>query len=329
MNTTTTPTTRKVYYGAVPCEGRTKDGKACTNGAYYTTTLINANGKRGKKSYRCGVHSKNHKRQKLPKDPDAELKRQQLYAERQALVETVAKRNFPKPGNVIVTKLLMMKRPKHHDGYLKVFPNFRHANRKDGFGCASLSPKSLGPIDHGMPGIPVALNLENYHQAAKVFAHEVDQEGNVTAETLELRKKLYQDPVPHRHKYPASVLKKLTKDKNINVPLFSLYYDKNGAEHRYSYLQCRYFYCHWYEKLAPQQQEFKQLQHYQTQGYNLQIVGYDGYPVTKDLYTHYLDTSRPFGHELVLYSLLAIDNPVEYPWNRYYRENATIYRDVI
>ena len=60
----------------------------------------------------------------------------------------------------------MMKPPEHIDGYLKVFPNFKHQNRKDGFGCASLSPKALGPVSDGSRH---AKNIENFHQGAKIF----------------------------------------------------------------------------------------------------------------------------------------------------------------
>jgi len=64
------------------------------------------------------------------------------------------------------------------------------------------------------------------------------------------------------------------------------------------------------------------------QGYNLQIVGYDGYNVDKSLKKHYSDTKKPFGHELVLYTLLTIQNPKEYPWNIEYDNNKDIYEGV-
>jgi hypothetical protein len=63
-------------------------------------------------------------------------------------------------------------------------------------------------------------------------------------------------------------------------------------------------------------------------GYNLNIQGYDGYNVTNIL-GHYYDISRPFGHELVLYTLLTEDDPLQYPWNIFYEENKSIYLDVI
>ena len=36
----------------------------------------------------------------------------------------------------------------------------------------------------------------------------------------------------------------------------------------------------------------------------------------KNLYDCYLDTSKPFGHELVLFTLLTYKNPIDfYPWD--------------
>ena len=48
-------------------------------------------------------------------------------------------------------------------------------------------------------------------------------------------------------------------------------------------------------------------------GFNLRIVGYDGYNVTMPLEEHYKDISRPFGHELVLYSMLKD----EFVWRKF------------
>ena len=80
---------------------------------------------------------------------------------------------------MIVSKFRMMKKPEYKKGYLNVFPNSKHQDRKDGFGCASLSPKSLGPVQHTMPNLPPAFNIENYHQFAKFWAFELDKNNNI------------------------------------------------------------------------------------------------------------------------------------------------------
>lgn len=339
-----------VYFGEQMCQGKLKSGnkkgECCGNAAYYSQ-----NG-----GYFCGVHSSKDKRQKLVRNPREKEIKAELYAFRQKLVENAAKQNRAnkKQGDVIVTKLRMMKNGDHHDGYLKVYPNFKHQNKQDGFGCASLSPKSMGPIAsnviingtaHKIPKTPIAKSLENMHQAVKIFIGEVDKNidkscvghfdgcdnRSISKISLLIRENMYKDDIPYRHKfkYPGFPKKCIIGD-NVNIPLFSMYYDINGIEHRYNYLQCRYFYCHWYEIFAKTHNaDFLKLRKMINDGYNLQLVGYDGYPIEKTLWDHYNDISKPFGHELVLYTLLICDDPKEYPWNQFYQKFSDIYKGVI
>jgi len=62
-----------------------------------------------------------------------------------------------------------------------------------------------------------------------------------------------------------------------------------------------------------------------SEGVNLQIVGYDGYEVTRSLIDHYKDPSVPFGHELVLFTLLTEPNSQQYPWIVYKNQHPTLY----
>lgn len=76
-------------------------------------------------------------------------------------------------------------------------------------------------------------------------------------------------------------------------------------------------------------EQFLMIKKMLTDGYNICICGYDAYdPVTSDnrhmniadIIEHaYLDASRPFGHELVIYTLLALE-PSAYPWTKYTTE---------
>ena len=94
-----------------------------------------------------------------------------------------------------------------------------------------------------------------------------------------------------------------------------------------TYLECRYMYCREYQRLVVQESEFSTLRKMiEQEGCNVQLIGYDAYDVgQKTPYECYLDTSRPFGHELVLYTLLVESDPEQYPWNRYRRENPQVY----
>lgn len=308
------------YYGEQSCQATIKsNSKPCTNNAYFIS---------GEKLL-CGVHCKQYSNVlKLPKNPNKNIIYNNELLKRQKQIEICAEKNKINNtlGKVIVSKMYMMKTPNNVDGYLNVFPNYKHQNRKDGFGCMRLSPKSLGPVIHNMPGLPDATTIENYHQFAKFWKFELDENGEILEQYKKNRIKAYTSP-PMRHKYDKKTLSKY--NNNVNVPEFSVYYDKYGNEHRYNYLQCRYFYCHFYELLVQKEQDFLRLKDMIKNGYNLNIQGYDGYNVTNDLMVHYTDTSRPFGHELVLYTMLTEEHSENYPWNKYYEKNKEIYADVI
>lgn len=308
------------YYGEKDCEEMVKSKNTiCTNKAYF---------KKGDKLL-CGVHCKKYDDIiKLPKNPNSHVIYENKIREMRIEIENTAEINKSNGelGSVMVSKLFMMKNPIYVRGYLSVFPNYKHQNRNDGFGCMRLSPKSLGPVCHGMPGLPDATTIENYHQFSKFWEFELDENGAILEKYKIDRINAYTSP-PMRHKYDKKTLQKY--NNNINIPKFSMYYDKDGNEHRYNYLQCRYFYCHYYEILAKKEPDFITLKNMIQNGYNLNIQGYDGYNVTEDLWSHYNDVSRPFGHELVLYTLLIEDDSSKYPWNIFYEQNKTIYENVI
>jgi len=302
---------RMPFYGELKC---TKED--CQNRAYWNVS----------ETYFCGVHSKKRPREALPKDPNKKEKRQKRHQEdiKEAYDTGLANKARGKRGKVICSKLRMFRNPEHVPKYIKIFPNYKHQNRKDGFGCSDLSPKSLGPIHHGEPGLPIALNLENYHQSSKCFKHETDSKGDPKEEFWMLLKERYQDPEPKRHKFDKKILQQ--QNQNVNVPLFTVRVWQDGTVHRYNYLECRYFYCKQYELLAPQTESFKKLKSLLQDGVNLQLIGYDGYPVNDSPMNHYLDTTRPFGHELVLYVMLTEEDPSKYPWNVFKTQHPELYR---
>jgi hypothetical protein len=293
----TTNTT--IYYAEKKCECKTKkDNKPCINLAYYLY-----NGK-----YCCGVHSKKENRSELPKNPKRkEIIKQNIEMHFNTCKEfaKINKQNNKK-GDVICCKLYMMKPVELVKGYINIFPNFKHANRIDGIGLPSLSPKSIGPINHGQPNLPISLNLENFHQGNKVFTNEVSEHGEPTQEFFDTQISMYKDAVPHRHK----------KNATGNAPVFSIWIDKQDEQHKISYFESRQFYCQYYEKFVSKHSDFVKLQKKIKNGYNLRIVGYDGYNIINTLEEHYCDVSKSFGHEMVLYTMLTC-NVSEYPWKKY------------
>lgn len=308
-----------MYSGESICQGIVKSKNTqCTNKAYYVQD----------DKYYCGVHSKKDKRTDLPINPNKDNIKKEMLEKHFQTLETVKNdnKNSNKKGTVTVQKMYMMKQPKLIEGYLNVYPNYKHQNRSDGFGCPTLSPKYLGPVIHNMPNLPEAKNIENYHQFAKFWDFELDKNNIPTKEAFQNRIDAYNNPVPYRHKHSKDILKKYG---NINIPKFSIYYDVKGTPHYYNYLQCRYFYCHFYELLVQKEDDFKKLKDKVNNGYNICIVGYDGYVPSLDLNDMYNDTSKPFGHEMVLYTMLIEDDISKYPWNIYYQNNKNIYKNVI
>lgn len=325
-----------IYYGSIKCQSlKGADKLPCTNNAYYLEN----------KKYLCGVHSDKTKRETLPKDKNKKVKKSKMCATHLESVERskLLNKQIKKSGDVGCFKMQMMKEVPLREGYLNVFPNNKHQNRTDGFGCSSLSPMRLGPVEHHQfikyvdgsvkksTFLAVSLNIENYHQYNKVYPNEVDETGDPTKEFRERQQCGYEDEVPHRHKFDAKTMAKLRKEikgENRNAPLYSVHTTLDGIEKRFTYVQSRYFYCKAYEYLAKQTEDYKKLVKMIKEGTNIVICGYDGYEVTKDIYVHYCDSKKAFGHELVLYSLLTITEEKDYPWNMYRVNNEKLYDNI-
>lgn len=289
-----------MFYGESNCQSK----KPCKNKAYYIQD--------GK--YLCGVHARKDERKELPKNPNAAVEKQKFLEEQRKECERVAKENKEKGdcGTIIMTKLRMMKNPEYLQGYLAVFPNFKHQNRKDGFGCSSLSPKSIGPVIHRQPGLPDAKTLEDFHQQSKCFPDEVGDDGKPLPSFYEAQKEGFLSGKAERHKKQALKIK-----GNKNIPKFFVWIDKDGEEHHLTYIESRQFYCNFYERAVKHLEDFKKLKKLSRNGFNLQIFGYDSFEVgDKSMEDHYLDPSKPFGHEAVLYTMLT-EKPENYPWRKY------------
>lgn len=293
----------QVYYGESPCTATVKSsGQACRNKAYYLVGGLVV----------CGVHGKGSDRVELPKRPAAEkalIKSENISSHLQT-VEAAAQANAAagRRGDVILIKFENRRAVKFVPGYLNVFPNNKHQDRPEGFGCASLSPMRLGPVVHGQPDLPEAKNLENFHQGNKCFPQEADESGNPTLAFVENRLKMYCDPEPHRHKFSRG-----------DRPLYSVWTDKTGTSYKIDYLSSRQFYCNFYERLAKVQNDYLQLGEWLDEGYNLAIQGYDAFHMglsPDEIEATYLNPAQPFGHERCLVAMLVLQEE-EYPWRTY------------
>nr|QBK93101.1 MAG: uncharacterized protein LCPAC403_02350 [Pithovirus LCPAC403] len=283
------------YYGNISCQCNLKNGNPCTNGAYWRVEEEPAH-------FRCGNHSEDIERTKLVIDPGK--KKNDLIKERYNEAEEAMKSNKGK-GNVICGKTRFKIKTPYTQGYFNVFPNYRHQDRKGGFGCSSLSPMIIGPIEHGQPGLPNSVNLENFYQGNKVFKDEIYGKNDETNEFFETQLIMYNDKIPHRHKIGH-------KGK---TPRYWLWKTKNGSYEKLGYIDSRQFYCTFYERMVKYLPDLKKLKEMVEEGWNLQILGYDGNSdLTVDtIEDAYLDVKKPFGHESVLFTILTIPEE-QYPW---------------
>ena len=287
------------YYAESTCTAITKTtGRACRNNAHYEGT-------------RCSMHKLTPDAKCLPVSPDKS---------HHASLESA--RDTTQPGVVSTLRVRMWQSAPFIPGMLNVFPNFKAGDflGPKGLGCSQLSPMKLGPVEHGemdadgVTPLPPARNLENYYQSAKVFDREYDSSTDTILPCFwETLKQRYADDQPRRHKFQRGI-----------TPFFAARRDALGVEHRYTYVQSRVFYCKHYEKLAKQQPQFAALQKKKQDGYHFRICGYDSPKIpissnTDDLVAKlaqlYQSEEQPFGHELVLFTMLCVDDSRQYPWN--------------
>jgi hypothetical protein len=289
----------------------------------------------GVQIYACGVHSKANNRTILAENPrKAEIIQEKIVAA-QTEVELAAALNKKegKTGNIILYKLHFMKTPEQEKGYLLIFPNYYDKNRIIGLGMPELSPMSLR-IEHTQPNLP-ATCLENFHQGNKCYMSE-SIDGEPSQIFFENQRRMYESEIPHRHKIldwnedieektqektQEEKQKKKSKKskKNKNEVLYSIYW-KDGKMLKLTYTESRQLYCELYEREVLKTEEYSKLKNLLLDGFNLQICGFDAYAITKSTLEHYEDLDKPFGHELVLYTLLAneCDATVMIPWRKSY-----------
>lgn len=196
------------------------------------------------------------------------------------------------------------------EGYISILPNFKNkasGKRMDGaWGRSTLSPKSMGPIHHGQPGLIDAETLEGFHQGSKWFLSQTFAEFQTT------QIEMFKDKNPRRH-HPASGS---ASSSNRNIPKAFIWITQDGQRHELSYLECRQFYCTFYDRIARNLPEYKELQELLSKGYNLLLCGFDAHDSTnRTLLEMYDDPSKPFGHELVLYTMLTEEDESKWPWN--------------
>lgn len=257
----------------------------------------------------CGVHCRNSDRKPIPSVILAQKERTKENAKRnkehKITVEAYRLKNVEegRRGSVCCnnkphfrSKTVKDKRNPLKEGYLNVDVCSSSRSWKN------LSPMYLGPVKrtevHNGKHLPYAKNIENYWQFAKVYSSEYDSETDEVKEEYWIKRmEGYLSKKAYRRKFQGAE----------NIPLFSIFEGK-----RYKYGEARKFYCSAYEELVVNTKEWKKLNKLIDDGYNIQIIGYDGVDIDKyngDFYKHYKDTSIPFGHESVITCMLLGIHP--------------------
>lgn len=196
-------------------------------------------------------------------------------------------------GDVLYTKMKIMKTVPFVEGYVNVFPNIKHEQRTDGLGFSSLSPKSICNIEHHQPLLSRCPTLELYYMANKVFSFDVNEEGHLTDEFYNRQFQLY------NHLRTGTPL-------STQEVLFHIWYDSNGEIHRLTPFETQQLHCVMYERAIRNHSDFICLQEMIQNGYNLQICGYEDFEMEKGL---------PVSHEVVLYMMLALPEE-EWTWKK-------------
>lgn len=326
----------KVKWGTRKCQGTTKStGKKCDNGAYWEVQENRET--ENSIMYLCAKCSNPMKDRRIELKRESKKEKRQRQLESRAAVDIDVDRYQAKNqehklrGNLVLTRFLgTRKQPVQKKGYLMVFPNFKDQNRVEGFGCASLSPKFPGLVEHGQPGLPAAKCVENFHQGIKFLAKEAEPEDKGTripggtarpAKTFEAsRLSMFLDDEPHRH-----------KSEKGDICISQVWIDKKGTVHCLDRVQARQFYCTFYSRQVKERADFKTLIDNMDSGINMQLIGYDAYPceklkgldtndeknydkIVEAIYKTYNSPFVTFGHEWVLYTMLLIRDQSKWPW---------------
>lgn len=209
-----------------------------------------------------------------------------------------------KRGHVAIAKYWINQKHRNRvpkkDGYTSVYA----AKGKQGTIGNQLTPFYLSVPNDMTDGCRPDMPLELVWQAAKVRVCEMDSKGCVLPAYFKRREKIYAAGVPKRRYL-----------KYGELPACAIF--GNDPTKTLAYQESRFFYCQAYERAVKETPAFKFLCEKLDQGYNILLLGPDGYPMkNQTIEEAYEDTSKPFGHERVLCALLNFAHDPEhvFPW---------------
>lgn len=198
--------------------------------------------------------------------------------------------------------------------YIEHFQHVRSNNKETG-DWPELHPGAIGPIhyDRLMPDGTLAktmcFNLNNLVLAHSVFPEHLDEE---TGELNALFYETQLDLIGTAKVYAKHPRIKVRPANEGEKPLFYIW-----EKTRLNELQFRILvFTTLYAKMIQEVDRFKELKSLHSAGMNLYLLDYDSYDIWEEgltLYEAMVDTSRPWGHSMILYGLLTKDCPWEDP----------------
>jgi hypothetical protein len=193
--------------------------------------------------------------------------------------------------------------------YINIYPIIKDARVIDGLVLSSLSSINIGPIHHGQPGLPPCMILQNFHEANRVYQDEIDGKGHPLPAFYERQIKMYSD-TKQSECLSSSVYKNC---------VYYMWIDFTGKVERITEVMSRQFYCAFYQRSMIANSDFLRLKWMLMNGYNLRICGKEPFliPLNKTMDDCYLNPSKPFTYEMILYTMLTYKDIDEYPWKKH------------
>tara|TARA_R110001599_G_scaffold21639_2_gene81056 strand:- start:24354 stop:25757 length:1404 start_codon:yes stop_codon:yes gene_type:complete len=264
--------------------------------------------------YVCKLHSNEKYRYKLPNRENI-LK---YHKVRDPLIKMKRDMNREEnlEGDVICTENMQTNIFHFRETYEMVYMDIKDKARTDGIPVPELSAENLGPVHHGMKGIPPATFLCNLWEGSKLYLSEMNDDGTYNDTFLENRIATFTDP--------GAITRKAVPDKyngKTNCWQF-IVWNLNGKDIYLKPYEAKEIFCTFYDVLAGATSEFKKLLKLKKDGTNLNVNGKYAYDFTKnnpgktfdEIFDHiYRNTALTMPHEICLAAMLTLDFQ-DYPW---------------
>ena len=185
-------------------------------------------------------------------------------------------------------------------GFVNIFPDTKH--KRHDYSFPGLCPSKLGPIEHGLPGLPSADNLQAFFEYSCCYNTDLRDDGQLWNEFREQMREGFRSGIPRPKEGPkARIVSMVSCDPEGTLIIIS------ESEWRKSY-------CRFYSTLAEETDDYKRLIRIKDERNNIAICSTKVVVGSDNPREEYENTDIPFAHEKVLWTMLTMKNPNLYPW---------------